>query len=208
MTDQEQVALDHAWRYFALHAEQRMSVFNFFVASGGLLLTGVVYAVQGPAELWGLGAAGGVLLAGLSFAFWKLDQRGGQLVKVAEDRLIAIEHAAILPTGQVFIGEQQAIKNVHYLSVLRPWTYGRSFRRIFAVIAILGLSASTASMLRHFSTRTELGARSIQSETTTAKQLKTVKGSKPAPGHAVRPRQTTADDASPCPGSLPHGNAC
>ena len=45
MTEDESRDLEHAWRYFALHAEQRMTVFNFFVASAGLALTGLAWTL-------------------------------------------------------------------------------------------------------------------------------------------------------------------
>jgi hypothetical protein len=43
MTADDQAAFDHAWRHFALHADQRISVFNLYVASSGLLLSGLAY---------------------------------------------------------------------------------------------------------------------------------------------------------------------
>jgi hypothetical protein len=45
MNDDEARNLDHAWRYFSLHAEQRMTVFNFYVASAGLALTGLAWTL-------------------------------------------------------------------------------------------------------------------------------------------------------------------
>lgn len=34
-------ARDHAWQYFALHASQRMSVFNFFAVFAGVLAAAI-----------------------------------------------------------------------------------------------------------------------------------------------------------------------
>jgi hypothetical protein len=47
--------LTHAWRYFELHANQRMSVFNFFLALSGVVSAGLAALVQGSAHLIFLG---------------------------------------------------------------------------------------------------------------------------------------------------------
>jgi ABC-type uncharacterized transport system permease subunit len=61
--------LEHAWRYFALHAGQRMSIFNFFLVLSGIVAAGLAACLQrhGPFQL--IGVALGVLLALVSFTF-------------------------------------------------------------------------------------------------------------------------------------------
>ena len=39
--------LEHAWKYFQLHAAQRIAVFNFFVAASGLQTAGLIYSLRG-----------------------------------------------------------------------------------------------------------------------------------------------------------------
>ena len=75
---------DHAWRYFELHANQRMTVFNFFLVLVGLVAAGIATSRQGAQTLALLGVFLGLLLAFFSFIFWKLDQRVCFLMKQAE----------------------------------------------------------------------------------------------------------------------------
>lgn len=144
MNDDEARNLDHAWRYFSLHAEQRMTVFNFYVASAGLALTGLAWTLADGSTRWPLGAAAGVGAAALSFVFWRLDQRGSQLVKTAEDALVALE--AGLPTAAaVTTTERSLVSNAGWGALSTPWTFGRSFRLLFGVVALLGIAGALAT---------------------------------------------------------------
>jgi hypothetical protein len=37
---------EYVWRYFELHAQQRMTVFNFYIAITGLLAAGIGFTLQ------------------------------------------------------------------------------------------------------------------------------------------------------------------
>lgn len=138
MTEEEKLGLEHAWRYFALHAEQRMTVFNFYVASAGLALTGLAWTLAEGSRKWPLGAAAGIGAAALSFVFWRLDQRGVQLVKNAEDAMVAVE--TTLPgDAAVTTAERRLPNNAGWTALATPWTFGRSFRLLFATVALLGV---------------------------------------------------------------------
>ncbi|MCG7349598.1 hypothetical protein [Sphingomonas sp. ACRSK] len=138
MTEDESRDLEHAWRYFALHAEQRMTVFNFFVASAGLALTGLAWTLADGSGKWPLGAAAGLGAAALSLVFWRLDQRGGQLVKNAEDAMVALE-SGLPRAAAVTTAERRLPNNASWTTMTTPWTFGRSFRLLFAAVAILGI---------------------------------------------------------------------
>lgn len=141
MNENEARGLEHAWRYFALHAEQRMTVFNYFVACAGLALTGLAWVLAQGSEHWPLGVAAGVSAAGLSFVFWRLDQRGAQLVKCAEDAMADLERK--LPqSSAVTNAERQLATNGAWTTLSTPWTFGRSFRLLFGVVFLLGLIGS------------------------------------------------------------------
>lgn len=133
-------AMDHAWRYFALHAQQRMSVFNFFVVLSGILSTGIAASFQnGKPTL--VTATLGALLTVFAFVFQRLDRRGAQFVKLAEDALVAGEVCCMPDYARVFSLE-------HADTPADAWTFGRSFRLIFTVMAIAGLSACLFSIYR------------------------------------------------------------
>lgn len=139
MSNVDERAMEHAWRYFALHAEQRTTVFNFFAAAAGLTLSGLAYVSSTnsiPSE-FGLVAGLGVML--LALVFWKLDQRVAQLTKCAEEILIANEQQAFPEAQQVFAQSEKLPVNRYKSPFSGTWTYGRSFRILFISVAALGL---------------------------------------------------------------------
>ncbi|EKB9382313.1 TPA: hypothetical protein ACID37_006234 [Pseudomonas aeruginosa] len=48
MNDKDRIdrSIEHAWKYFELHAQQRMTVFNFFLAIAGLVAAGIGVGLQ------------------------------------------------------------------------------------------------------------------------------------------------------------------
>ncbi|GHC52399.1 hypothetical protein GCM10007315_13600 [Gemmobacter tilapiae] len=120
-------ALDHAWKYFHLHAQQRITVFNFYVVFSGLLITGIAKAFENFPMNSITTAALGLILAGLSFLFFKLDQRVSDLIKKAE-RVIATYEPV---DAKLVSSTKDAAPNGH-------WTYGKVFRAMFSVMGALG----------------------------------------------------------------------
>ena len=77
-------AREHAWNWFALHANQRMQAFNFFVVATAFLIAAYASLVkEKPA------AAAVLAFIGAWLAFWfnRLDARSRQLVEAGEDAL-------------------------------------------------------------------------------------------------------------------------
>lgn len=148
--DLQEKSLEHAWRYFELHANQRMTVFNFFLVLSGLVAAGVATSLQGAQELSFLGITLGLLLAFVSFIFWKLDQRVSFLMKRAESALAIVEVALSIESTRLFRNEPElttasrASKNAWS----RHWTYGQSFRATFWAIGTFGVLAALLSALR------------------------------------------------------------
>jgi len=145
MDPRSEKALDHAWNYFELHAQQRMSVFNFYVAIAGLIAAGIATALQEP-KLYFLGVALGALLALASFVFWKLDQRVSFLLKRSETSLSELEERLIVErTAMLFATEPQHtdFETTKGNSWIRMWTYGRSFRVMFWAVGAFGLASAT-----------------------------------------------------------------
>jgi hypothetical protein len=140
--------LEHGWRYFALHAGQRLTLFNYFIAVSGVILAGGAAALQGTARFSLLGVALGLLLVLLALVFHKLDQRTSALIKISEQVLAATERQCIPPEARLFAPEIDSGTS----GVLDPsaagWTYGRSLRLSFLVVGILGLALCVLSLLR------------------------------------------------------------
>jgi hypothetical protein len=137
-------ALDHAWRHFALHAQQRISVFNFFVVLSGILATGIGAGSQVGKSMALLVAILGALLTFLSYVFYRLDGRGSELVKLGERSLIACELRCMPLYAQIVVQEEKERKSERP----RTWTFGRSFRLIFWVMGTAGLVATVCSLYR------------------------------------------------------------
>jgi uncharacterized membrane protein YciS (DUF1049 family) len=141
---------EHAWRYFEVHSSQRITVFNYFLAVSGATTAGLAATLQGTQRFASLGIALGALLALVAFIFWKLDQRVSFLIKRAEASLAETEQTFPSKVGSLFLLEPTHTKaaadeapwwNWH-------WTYGTSFRLIFALMALVGVVGSALSALR------------------------------------------------------------
>jgi hypothetical protein len=141
---------EHAWRYFELHANQRMTVFNFFLVLSGLATAGLATVVQGAGDPRFLGAVLGLLLALVSFVFWKLDQRASFFIKRAEVALAEVEQSFLHPRCRLFLGEPDATRAAMVASSpwRRHWTYGRSFRVVFIAMALFEMVGSAVSVTR------------------------------------------------------------
>jgi|SRR3989442_6948906 len=87
MTPEEwKEARTYAWGYFAVHADQRMKLFNFFLILSGLII-GAFPAVRGMAPKAKAVALLPLLLVLAAFIFWRLEERTRRLVKNGENAL-------------------------------------------------------------------------------------------------------------------------
>lgn len=137
-------ALDHAWRYFALHAQQRISVFNFFVVLSGILATGIGAGIQAGKSMALVVAILAGLLTLFSYVFYRLDGRGSELVKLAEESLVAGEKRCMPSYARIVAqeGERRAS------DVFSTRTFGQSFRLMFRVMGSAGAVAAVWSIIR------------------------------------------------------------
>ncbi|NZA27711.1 hypothetical protein H0E84_15120 [Luteimonas sp. SJ-92] len=150
MDDLSTKAFEHAWRYFELHAQQRMTVFNFFLFLVGLVGAGIATSAQAAKELALLSLFLGLLLAFTSFIFWKLDQRVSVLMKRAEVAMALLEPHLPNDAARLFSGEPPLTAEACMSGNVwtRHWTYGRSFRVTFCTTGAFGVLAAFASGLR------------------------------------------------------------
>jgi hypothetical protein len=140
--------LEHGWRYFALHAGQRLTLFNYFIAVSGVILAGGAAALQGTARFSLLGVALGLLLALLALVFYKLDQRTSALIKMSEQALAATEQQCMPLEARLFALEINGGTTGFLNPSSAGWTYGRSLRLSFLVVGMLGLALCVLSLLR------------------------------------------------------------
>lgn len=145
-----QRAFDHAWRYFELHAQQRITVFNFFLAISGLVSAGVGVCLQQGTKFSILASLLGIFLALISFIFWKLDQRVSEMIKLAEGAICQVEAAIAGSNILIFTKERQSSPANSLFGI---WTYGRCFRVSFLTVGIVGLAFAIIPHLVDFSAK-------------------------------------------------------
>jgi hypothetical protein len=79
----------YAWNWFAYHAGQRLTAFNFFLVIVGVLTVGYGQAVENRWE--GVGIAVGLLGAVVGVGFLVLDVRNKDLVDAGTNALVGLE---------------------------------------------------------------------------------------------------------------------
>ncbi len=98
---------DYAWQWFALHAKQRVTMFNYFLVASGILAN--AYGLLLREQLWTIAmvAAGiGLIVTLVSLG---LDSRNRQLVKLGEEVLTEIERLHLFPEPQSDDGDSPVV---------------------------------------------------------------------------------------------------
>ena len=146
--DTKTLALYYAWDHFAYHAQQRQTVFNFFL----LLVGGCVAAYSstmghGGGEYNYFRSFLGAVLALASLVFWRLDQRNARLVKISEDALkelearmakdINVQSIRLMANGE---------KSVSRFPFSKIESFGQIYGLIFAVSGMVGLAMAILSV--------------------------------------------------------------
>lgn len=89
--------LDYAWRWFALHANQRVTMFSYFLVASGILAN--AYALLLKEDLWGAAVATAGIGCIVGLVSLGLDSRNHQLVKLGEEVLTHIEREYLFLAG-------------------------------------------------------------------------------------------------------------
>lgn len=141
---------EHAWKYFEIHANQRIVIFNYFLVVSGAIAAGLATTLQGSARFASLGIVLGCLLILVAFVFWKLDQRVSFLIKRAELALSETEVLFPMPGAHLFMKEPMATKSASESGSWwsRHWTYGKSFRFVFSAMAAFGVAGALLSAMK------------------------------------------------------------
>jgi amino acid permease len=145
--DTKTLALYYAWDHFAYHAQQRQTVFNFFL----LLIGGCVAAYSST-----IGENGGeynyfrsflgAVLVLASLVFWRLDQRNARLVKISEEALKELEARMAkdinVPSIRLMANGQKKISRFPFSKIE---SFGQIYGLIFAVSGLVGLAMAILS---------------------------------------------------------------
>ncbi|HEE9861366.1 hypothetical protein ACXZAQ_21785 [Citrobacter portucalensis] len=138
MKECDVLASEHAWRYFELHAQQRIAVFNFYIAITGLLAAGIGFSLQQEGKYLYLCSILGFFMIFISIIFWKLDHRVSMLIKNAETALQCFENNFQDQNFRILTKD----KNDKHLntSAFSNWSYGKCFRIAFIFVGNIGLA--------------------------------------------------------------------
>lgn len=146
---------EYAWKYFNIHAEQRLKTFNFFVMLSSLI-SGATLTIAKDSTNFIYAAPMGYLLTFLSFIFWKLDLRNKELIKHGENALKRIESHVIQNKYSevelsLFLNEeketQKKINNSKFLSPSNHFSYSKCFNWVFFIFGIGGFIMGSAFLL-------------------------------------------------------------
>lgn len=145
MSEKISLPSEHIWRYFELHAQQRMTVFNFYIAITGLLAAGIGFTLQQGGRFAIFTSLMGIFVTFISFIFWKLDQRVSMLIKNAERALQDIEGQFDRVSMRIVTEDSDG----HGLNkgFFSAWTYGQCFRISFFIVGVAGLVLAAAPFL-------------------------------------------------------------
>lgn len=137
----------YAWDYFALHADQRLKAFHFYILLSTAILGGFAVLLRnGAFHKWM--AIFGIFLVFFSFVFWKLDNRTRGLIKHGEEALEFLDAQHGLPQIDGAPHPLQLFTREKHLSAKLPlysltsahFTYARCFRWVFALFSLVGLA--------------------------------------------------------------------
>jgi len=92
----ERIFRENSWKYFHIHADQRLKLFQFYVTISTAIFGGIVLSItseksETPSAILG------VLMVFFSLLFWKLDLRARTLVKNAEEAIKVLDSRHNLP---------------------------------------------------------------------------------------------------------------
>ncbi|MBE5254067.1 hypothetical protein [Mixta mediterraneensis] len=136
MKEEYSIAFEHAWKYFELHSQQRMTVFNFYITVTTLLVAGGGACLQQSGKLVYLTSVFGFFISFMTLIFYKLDARVSFLIKNAELALKEIEACFDKPAVKIFT--QDATSPHLNVNIFSMWSYGKCFRLAFYILTNVG----------------------------------------------------------------------
>ncbi len=150
---------DSAWKYFQLHANQRVTHFNFFIVISTALISGTLSVLHPEIKLYRLSIGLGLIQVLLAFLFWRLELRNKELVKHAEKVLKAIEKKALpnsssLEKYSIFCSEQieSNVENSKHFVHRFMKSHGQIYKSLYFSFGLIGISLIIFSIALSVST--------------------------------------------------------
>jgi len=142
-------AVEHAWKYFELHSNQRTTLFNYFLFIMAGLGTAIGVILQAHTKFSYVGIFLSCFVTLVSYLFWKLDQRTSFLIKQSEQIFKNLERNSSVDIG-IFCNEES---NLDKMNLNKNWftsvlTYGSIFRFTFLTTGLIGIFGIVFFLLR------------------------------------------------------------
>lgn len=137
--ERREIALRHAWNWFELHANHRLTLVRYYLLIVGAGLAAFAAAVFNQQIVLSLVAS--LLVGGTTFLFEKLEQRIRYLVKTSESAMDRLESDLAVSTS---VDEIRLVRNADEKEK-GSWSYRVAFIwmfRLMYLLAALGLVAS------------------------------------------------------------------
>ncbi len=133
-------AVEHAWKYFELHSNQRITLFNYFLFIMAGLGTAVGVTLQASNKFSYVGVFISIFIIIVSIVFWKLDQRTSFLIKQSEQVFKKLERNSSVDIG-IFCNEDANLEraNKDKIFINKIITYGLLFRSTFFITGFFGI---------------------------------------------------------------------
>lgn len=130
--------VEHVWKYFEIHSQQRMTLFNFFILVVGGIISAIGFCLQSEKDLRFLVDIFSITLIVISFLFYKLDQRTSFLIKRSEKYLIKIEQSYLNSQIEIFSKDNSDLEDENNKrSINKIWTYGYIFKLTYMLVGFL-----------------------------------------------------------------------
>ena len=132
-------AVEHAWKYFELHSNQRIAMFNYYLFIMAGLATAIGVTLQTSKNFAYIGVLLCIIAVIVSIIFWKLDQRTSFLIKQSEAVFKKLERNSDIDIG-IFCNEESTLakSNEKRFFLNKIVTYGTLFRSIFLISGVIG----------------------------------------------------------------------
>lgn len=131
---------EHLWKYFEIHSQQRLTLFNYYIAVSGALISAIGFCLQAEKDFRFLEISLSILLSIFSFLFYKLDQRTSFLIKRSEKSLKKLEEYFELDGVSLFSNDEFDLENENKKRFFNKiLTYGFIFKIAYFIIGFLSV---------------------------------------------------------------------
>jgi hypothetical protein len=141
-TENNENPSNHAWRYFELHACQRISLIRYFVIVLSLYVTGSGYLIAKFKDKSCMEEEGVIFFSMIfiiiSIIFWWLDNRNRKLIHIAEDSLREYE-------------QDSNLKDIHKIFFREKNSSSCTIRHTFCFRALFIIAILSACIIGYYS---------------------------------------------------------